>query len=73
MATVCTQEYPTNFVNHVVSNFLRKTTEYFFIRFSYSGDLWHLENVSVANKSLMASYTYKKAAALEAVAKDEER
>jgi hypothetical protein len=67
MATVCAQEYQTKFVNHVVSNFLRKASEYFFIRFSDSGDLWHLENVSVANKSLMATYSYKKAATLEAV------
>jgi ribosomal protein L32 len=67
MASVCAQEYQTNFVNHVVSNFARKTTEYFFIRFSDSSDLWHLDNVSVANKRLMASYAYKKAATLEAV------
>jgi hypothetical protein len=41
--------------------------EYFFIPFSYSSDLCHLDNVSVANKRLMATYAYKKAAMLEAV------
>ena len=38
MITTLVREYATNFVNHISTNFERRTTDYFFVRFNDESD-----------------------------------
>jgi hypothetical protein len=65
MITAIAREYVVNFRNHVTDNFERRTTDYFFVRFSDEPDEWFLGDISVANRRKIAKYAYEKASAGE--------
>jgi hypothetical protein len=65
MISICANEYSTNAVNHIVTNFKKKTEEYFFLRFNDASDPWFIAVSSVGNRRKIAQYAYSKAAKVE--------
>ncbi|CAO3663551.1 unnamed protein product [Umbelopsis ramanniana] len=62
MITTFARGYATNFANHISTNFERRTTDYFFVRFNDESDDWFLAGVSVASRRKFAAYAYNKSA-----------
>ena len=62
MITTIARQYATNFTNHISTNFERRTTDFFFVRFNDESDDWFLGDVSVASRRRFAKYAYEKAA-----------
>jgi hypothetical protein len=62
MITTMARGYVANFRNHISTNFERRTTDYFFVRFNDESDDWFLGGVSVANRRRLAKYAYDRAA-----------
>jgi hypothetical protein len=59
--SISANEYATNCVNHVRTNFERRTIDYFFVRFSDESDDWFLEGTTVHNRRILARYAYNRA------------
>jgi hypothetical protein len=61
----CALQYAANTVHHIASNFERKSTQYFFCRFSDSNDEWYQAEVSIKDRKKLAKYCYGKAARID--------
>jgi hypothetical protein len=61
----CALQYAANTVHHITSNFERKSTQYFFCRFSDSNDEWYQAEVSIKDRKKLAKYCYGKAARID--------
>jgi len=66
MISEMAREYNVMARQHVVSNFEKRSVDYFFLRLNESSDSWFLENASVKERKKLAEYMYKRAASQQA-------
>jgi hypothetical protein len=60
------REYNVMARQHIVTNFEKRSVDYFFLRLNETSDSWHLENASVKERKVVAEYMYRRAASLQA-------
>ncbi|CAO3682968.1 unnamed protein product [Umbelopsis ramanniana] len=72
MVTKIALQYRTDFANHVVHNFNRFCTNYFFLRLNNEADTWYEANATVKERKSLAEYLYKRATSVEAAWPDVE-
>jgi hypothetical protein len=65
MLTKIAQDYHKNFANHIVHNFQRFCTNYFFLRLNHDTDTLYVANVSIKERRSIATYLYKRAVSLD--------
>lgn len=66
VVTKIAQQFHTDFANHIVHDFERFCTNYFFLRLNNEADVWYVGNATVKERKSIAGYLFKRAASLEA-------